>query len=136
MKIIDKSLKLAYQLYPSSPAQQYYVFSFMFMKNKLISIGRNNEVCQCPKVKRLAERFNVEKFKIYSFPHSEIDCISKIWGRHYISGREKLVVIRLKRDGSLGLAKPCLNCQQVLFALNLTKVWYSTDLEEFEELNV
>lgn len=134
MKILDKSLEIAYQLYPSNPTQKYYVFSFLYQRNTLISLGINDETKVCPKVKRLAQRFNVEKFKTHSFPHAEINCISKLWGKHYISGREKMVIIRIRRDGSLGLARPCINCHTILSALNLTNVYYSTYNQDFEEM--
>lgn len=133
MVILERAVKNSIQLYPFSPAQNYYVFCFMFDKNKLISIGKNDETRQCAGIYNLAVRFNVEKFKKYAYRHAEIDCIRRVWGKRYITGREKMVVVRIKRDGSLGLAKPCNNCQQILSAMNFNKIWYSTDNGDFEQ---
>lgn len=133
MKIFDKSLKLSYQLLPNKPDQIFNVFSFMFDGNKLISIGKNNQNKASGSVYKLAKRFNVEKFINYPFPHAEIDCIKRVWGRHHITGKEKMVVVRIKRDGSLGIAMPCSNCHQILSALNLTKVWYSNNSGGFDD---
>ena len=78
------------------------------------------------KVLKLAKRFKVGHFQKFPNLHAEIDAISKILGKRHLTGREKLVIIRLRRDGSTGLAKPCRDCQTILDALGITEIWYST----------
>lgn len=39
----------------------------------------------------------------------------------------EILVIRVRRDGSLGMAKPCMACQQMLEQRKPLAVWYSTE---------
>lgn len=127
MKILGKSLEIALQLHSSRVVkQEYNVYAFLYDKNKLLSIGINDMTGEHAKVIKLAKRFKVGHFQKFPNLHAEIDAISKILGKRHLTGREKLVIIRLRRDGSTGLAKPCQDCQQILEALNFKDVWYST----------
>lgn len=121
-KLLDKSISIAKHL---TFASKFRVAAFLYERNKLISVGQNNMESTDPKVLRLARRFNIDKFKRYNFPHAELDVISRVWGRYYITGRESLVVVRLSRKNEPMLAKPCSNCQRLIDALNITKVYWT-----------
>jgi cytidine deaminase len=97
----------------------------MFDKNNLISIGLNNSSKENAKVKYFGDRFNVEQFKKFHYPHAEIDCISKAWSKYHITGKERLVVIRIGKAGDLLNSLPCSNCKTVLSALGFSSVWHS-----------
>ena len=45
-----------------------------------------------------------------------------------------IYVHRIRRDGKIGLAKPCVHCTAMLKHLGLENVFYSTDNERIEKL--
>lgn len=131
MKIIQKSLATAYQLFPETydskkhRSRKAYHFAFAFDGNKLLAIGQNEQDKTSNKAFKFAKKFNVEHFVKYPFIHSEIDLISRLWGKYYVDSKIKMVVIRLSRDGSIKNSKPCKNCISILAALNVHQVWWS-----------
>lgn len=134
MKILDKSLKLATQLYPSVRFQKAMVFCFIFDGNKLLSIGSNNMKSESAKALRFGKKFGIQKLVKFPFACAETVAISNLWGRRLITGNEKIVVVRLKSLGSTdkerkilvsALSKPCHNCRMILDALGLERVWWS-----------
>ena len=134
MKIIDNSIQLAYSLFPETYANkrkyQSFHFTFVYERNKLISIGQN--IIDIPNAKaiKFANRFGVvEKYRS-KFLHSEISALSKLYGRFHIDNRLKVVNIRLNKDMVLCNSKPCPNCQIVLDAFGLNRIWYSNELGE------
>ena len=124
MDIQKKALKLAISLFNPNLDKEQHHFSFLFDKNKLISVGFNDYNLSA-KALKFAELFNVEQKKNYPYLHSEIHSISRVWGKVYIDKRIRLVNVRIIRSGQIGLAKPCPDCAQVLNALGLTKIWWT-----------
>lgn len=127
MRIIEQSYKTAMSLFNNSAPQKYNHFAFLFERNKMISIGQNNMTQISAKAFRFGNMFNVSKMKEFSYIHAEIDAISKLWAKKYISGREKLVVIRIGNSGKLFNSKPCDSCSKILSCLGLNKIWYSVN---------
>lgn len=129
MKFIKKSLQLSYQLFPVqySPesGRRPYHFAFIFKKGVLVSFGVNSYQ-RCPKILRLARRFNVRKYTEYQYPHAETDAISKAWGKIHLDNSCVMTIIRLNRHGKLQDSKPCSYCQIVLDSLGIDKIWWST----------
>lgn len=127
MKKLDKALRIARDLFPEKPDLKYrtYHFAFLFKRNKVISIG-TNQYEPSPKTKRLGERFGIEKYKKYSCPHAETDAISKVWGRVHLDNTYSMVIIRLNRFGKMQNSRPCSACQEILDALDIQDVWWST----------
>ena len=41
--------------------------------------------------------------------------------------KAKLYVARLKKNGTLGMSKPCIWCQEMITKLGIKRVFYSTD---------
>lgn len=70
--------------------------------------------------------------------HAEMDVISKM----IRSGRSKeiegstLHIVRVRKDGSYGLALPCKDCIRVLLALKVKNVYYSNDDQKFSEVRL
>lgn len=132
MNIFERSLKLSTELFPrqvlttNSSRPVNYHFSFGYRKNRLVGIGINDELNESPKVKRLAQRFGISHFQKFPFPHSEIDLLSKLWGNYYVDESLRIINVRINRHGYLRYSKPCSNCTEVLRALNVTEVWYTT----------
>ena len=129
MNKIDKSIKIAIQLFPmaysNKRSYQAFHFSFLYKRNKLISIGQNNINQESAKAKKFADTFGLKIQKRFPYIHSEIDSLSKVWGKQYIDGFYSMVVIRLNKSFNLQMSKPCSSCSKVLRAIGLCKVWWS-----------
>lgn len=126
-RFVRNAERLAHQLFRAARAAKpqgkyrYFHFCFVYDGNRLISIGQNSAE-PCAKGRKFQDRFGVY---YYDSLHAEISAISKLWGKTYIDGRLRFVVIRLSTRG-LCNSKPCGQCQTVLDALGVSRVWYST----------
>jgi len=130
MNIIDQSMDIALSLLPKakksrSSRNKFFHFAFGYHKNKLIGIGQNNPEKTHTKALVLAKRFNIHSDHPYL--HAETDLISKLWGKHYIDETLKMVIIRLNKRGQLRNSKPCEKCDIILKALDINRIWWSTD---------
>jgi len=125
-KFIAQSLELSRKLSINSQ-EKFAHFCFIFNKNKLISIGFNDTKNQNSKALYFGNRYNIQKFKKYKMIHAEISAISKLWGRLEITGKEKIVVIRIGKSGLLLNSLPCKDCTTILTALGFKSVWHSVE---------
>lgn len=96
---------------------QFKLGAAIFSKKRLISIGANN-----------AKTHPLSRF--YGRPvtiHAEMQAI--IRAKNIVDSLEGmiLVVARVKRNGELGLARPCLGCQNIIRLHNIKEVWYTTE---------
>lgn len=128
MKVVDKSILLATELFPKVFSEKRlntnYHFAFGFNGKKLLKIGVNDYALN-NKALKLAERFNVQERKIWPTLHAEVDLISKLFGKYYIDDSLTVVVIRLNRFYKLQMSRPCKSCATILRALNVSKVYWS-----------
>ena len=83
---------------------------------KQILAARNNELKTHPLLTR---------FSAFPFKHAETNCIICI-GFNASHG-SSLAVSRVKRDGSVALAKPCAACQAIIKKAGIRRVFYTTD---------
>jgi hypothetical protein len=130
MNIIEQSLDIALTLLPKAKyirqtKNKFFHFAFGFKKSKLLAIGQNNPEKTHPQALMLARRFNTDIEHPYL--HAETDLISRLWGKHYIDGSLKIVVLRLNKRGELRCSKPCEKCSQILNSLGIYKIWWSED---------
>lgn len=131
IRLLERSLQIATTL--SFPIEnKTNVSCFIYKDSRLISIGQNNMSVPNSKAAYFAKRFNVKHWKNFPYLHAEISAIARLWGKHYIEGKEKMVIVRLTKSGT-GLAKPCDNCSQVLSALNLNQIYF-TDNNSWSKL--
>lgn len=134
MKFIDNSIALAHSLFSSAYSNkkgyQCFHFAFMYDKNRLISIGQNDSNQPNPKAIKFSNKFGFVEAYRRQYLHAEISAISRLWGKFHIDNRVKMVILRLNKSGKLCASKPCPNCQAVLNALNITKIWYSNEKGE------
>jgi hypothetical protein len=128
MKIIDKSIKMAYKLFPEFVEQKShntnFHLAFGYCRSKLIRIGYN-DYSPSNKAKRLGELFNIQHTKKWPYIHAEADLISKLLGWYHIDNSLKIVVIRLNRLYKMQMSKPCPHCTSLLKALNVKHVYWS-----------
>ena len=129
ISILKQSLGIATDILPSVTSRRRknsaFHFAFGFKKNKLIAIGQNDPEKTNTKAIRLSKRFKTD-IK-YPYMHAETDLISRLWGKYYIDKSLSVVVVRLNRNGELRNSKPCKRCNKILKALDITKVWWSTN---------
>lgn len=95
-------------------------------KGRLISIGYNSK-----KTHPLQAKFGKNENAI--FVHAEIDAIRKAVNILSSDQLKKctMIVVRVKKDGSWGLARPCVHkngqgCQNAIYTFGIKEVVYST----------
>ena len=130
MNILEESFDIALSLLPKAKINRntknkFFHFAFGYRKNKLLAIGQNNPEKTHTQAFILAKRFNGDINHPYL--HAETDLISRLWGKYYIDNSLKVVVIRLNKRGELRCSKPCDQCDNILSALGISKIWWSTD---------
>lgn len=129
-KIFQTSTGIALDLLPKAKEDRltknkFFHFAFGFHRNKLIAIGQNNPESINAKSFHMRQRFNLDSH--YPYIHAEVDMLSRMWGKYHIDSRLKVVVVRLNKKGELRDSKPCSKCSSILDALNVSKVWWSTN---------
>lgn len=130
MNILDQSFDIALSLLPKAKKSRntknkFFHFAFGFRKNKLLAIGQNNPEKTHTQALLLSQRFNLDVEHPYL--HAETDLISRLWGKYYIDGSMKMVIVRLNKRGELRCSKPCERCEQIIQSLGIHKVWWSID---------
>ena len=130
MNIVDQSFSIALSLLPKAKEvrdskNKFFHFAFGYHKNKLLAIGQNNPEKTHTQALFLAKRFNTDLK--YPYLHAETDLISRLWGKHYIDGNMKMVIVRLNKRGELRNSKPCSRCSKIIKALGIKEIYWSTD---------
>jgi len=128
----NKMIEISYALAGSRGYRQRCKhFSFIFNKNKLISIGINS-----PKTHPINLKYNYlnkQKHKISHIvgTHSEMSAVIKLGIE---SCEENLVMIntRINRKNEIDYSRPCNGCMEMLRELNFSKVYYTNKDKKFE----
>lgn len=123
MTIIEKSITYARSLVVNNATHNQH-FAFLFIKNKLISVGQNNACSTDNKGRKIAKKFGAKKHIQYPFIHAEIDAISRIWGKVYLCKKHRLVSVRLNKHGQERISKPCADCGLILSALGIRVIYF------------
>lgn len=74
------------------------------------------------------------KFGKHYTRHAELNCILGI-SRHKTTGAT-VYVIRVKKDGSYGMSKPCSICKDVLKFVGIKRVYYTNNQGIIEEIKL
>ena len=108
-------------------------FSFIFNKNKLLSVGLNN-----PKTHPINLKYNYidrENNKISEIvsTHSEVSAVIKL-GAKYCDG---LVIVntRINRRNEIDYSFPCNGCMEMLKKLRFSKIIYTDRCKNFVHFN-
>jgi deoxycytidylate deaminase len=91
----------------------YQLCALVVKRNRVISVGYNN-----PKTHPLA---NTKMRQL----HAEMDAIIGCT-KAELDGAE-IVVVRARRDGKVGMAKPCRACDDFIRRVGLRRVYYTVD---------
>jgi tRNA(Arg) A34 adenosine deaminase TadA len=117
LKIKNKLKELAKDVEPVSRVR---LVAAVLYKNKIISIGKNQYKTHPAMIK-----FGKNSEAVYL--HAEVDAINK--ASRVLNEKQfkkaSLYVVRVKKDGSLGLAKPCTGCQKCIDHYNINSVEYT-----------
>ena len=124
MKIIDTSIKIATKLNVYAEKSHRH-FAFLFLRNKLLSIGQNNMATTSGVAHKFGKRFG-GKPPEFPFLHAEIDAIAKLWGETYISNRMSLVSLRLNKQNELLMSKPCKDCDVIIKSLGPKVIYFDS----------
>jgi hypothetical protein len=128
MKIINKTIRKAYQNWTPCKEIRCWHYSACFDGTKMICFTQNNPIKTHTGAYRIGEDFNLSKYKEYPYYHSESRLISKLLDKYNtIDLNWSVVVLRINRKGLILGSKPCENCDKLLNAVGLNSVYYSTD---------
>ena len=103
--------------------------SVIVYKNKIISIGWNLENKTNPlqeEYNRLRE-YDTDVKSTKSSLHAEFAAMIKIKDMNVDFNRVHLFVYRIKKDGSVGYARPCPACMGFAKSLGIKHIYYSTE---------
>jgi len=138
-KNISKSIEIARKLfspvYDEKKRYRTFHFSFAWKRNKLLSIGQNIPHYPSGKALKFAKMFNTPKTIKYPYLHSEVDMISKLWGKTRVDNGLRVVSVRINRFGNLCNSKPCKSCSTILDALGVSDLWWSTSTGKITDGN-
>jgi len=128
MKIINKTIRKAYQNWTPCKEIRCWHYSACFDGTKMICFTQNNPIKTHTGAYRIGEDFKLEKYKEFPFYHAESHLISKLLDKYNtIDPNWSVVVLRINRKGLILGSKPCENCDKLLNAVGLNTVYYSTD---------
>lgn len=131
--MFDKSLEVARALFNKEDYDlKAFVCSCVFYKQRLISVGINNNKTH-PIV-----RYNPLICKRTGKPiHKNGSCaewvaLSKLKNTTNIPFSKMIMVnVRIKKDNSIGISRPCSSCKNLLDFFNLKEVYFTQDNGEF-----
>jgi hypothetical protein len=126
MKIIRKTIRKAYSFWSPNPDIRCYHYAAAFDGKKMIAFTGNNPIKTNTKAHRLGEQFNIPKYIEYPYTHAESHLVVKLLNSfNTIESNWSCVVLRINRQGRILMSKPCINCQKILDAVGLNKVYWS-----------
>jgi deoxycytidylate deaminase len=120
---LPKLIELSVALRPRQ--FDFHHCSFIFDKSKIVSIGVNNTNKTHPRnlnFKYVGREGN--KISSTIGIHSEMSCVIKL-PRSYDFRRLKIVNVRIRKDGTLGMSKPCRGCTHLIQQLGFKEAWYT-----------
>jgi hypothetical protein len=105
-------------------------FSFILLKNKIISIGNNSKKTHPLNLKNRKTSLRTgEDFSDQKHVCSEFSAINKLKNMTNIDTKKCILVnIRYNRNGKIALSKPCMSCENLLKYFSFKKViWTDND---------
>ncbi len=140
MRFVDKAVchvrKIFPEIYASRTKKGSYHFAIAYERSKMIAVGVNVPERTDARALRLAKRLNLPDKVQYPYLHAEESLVARLISLNKLANSLNIVVLRLNKFGEFGQSKPCLNCQTVLRAYGLTRIyWSDSDGQIIEGLN-
>jgi len=117
VKFIDKAADICKTI-PAIKNKHRVVAIVTNGKNKVLSVGYNSYTKTHPKQKELALLCNIHH---KAYLHAEISALVKLKD----SGAKNIYVVRLWKDETFALAKPCRICELAIKEAGLEKIFYT-----------
>jgi len=112
---------------------EYYLCAIIVKGGNVLSVGYNKKATNSF-VEYFADLARGKRDYCMS-THAEQDAILQARSKIDLSGT-KMYVVRIKPSGGLGLAKPCIICEQAIYNYGISRVYYSIGTEEYGVLKV
>ena len=119
---MNKYLKLAYKsalAYDYDPSLEFWLCAVLVKGGSVLSIGYNQRETHA-----LIDAYRASEF--CNTMHAEVDAVLKARKKIRLEGC-KIYVIRLRRDKTLGMARPCAMCRACMSAYGIKKMFYTLD---------
>ncbi len=133
---LEKCVNLTKALRETDSKLRCQHFSFIFHKNRIITIGKNSNKSNPTNQKNPKTGLNGELVKD-KYTCSELNAFIKFKNLTNIDfTKTNLVTTRIDRNGKIRNSKPCTSCQNLIKFLNPKKTFYSVDSNgdnKFEE---
>lgn len=120
---IEKLIVKARALY-DLPHGRCKHFTFILKRNKVVSVGWNNTIKTHPMAATYGHKF----FAI----HSELSALRNFPFPIGELANFDMVNIRIRKDDTLAIAKPCEACERMLVAFRPRSLWFTNNLGNFE----
>lgn len=117
MESLPKKFRLAIKAAKFSERKRYQLSAVLFVNKKPCSIGYNDFVKSHP---LMGNQNSLKRL------HAEMNAVSGL--KHNWDMKDAfLVVCRVKKDGSLGMSRPCIYCREVLKNKGINTIYYTTE---------
>lgn len=125
LRFFDKALEIAEE----SKFDKYHLGCIAVLKNKIIAASPNKlKTHPLQKQYDCYREFNCRSdLKNMHSLHAEISCLNMLKHQDINYKDLELYIARIRRDGNLGLARPCIACSQFINSLGIKKVYYTTN---------
>ena len=132
MKFFERAAQVA----NDSQFDVFHVGCIAVLKNKIIAASANKLKTHPTQAMYDKYRFSDTSYlKNMHTLHAEIACISQI--KQDISYKDlELYIVRLKKSGGYGLARPCSSCMPFIIDKGIQRIYYSTNYGFANELLV
>ena len=132
MKLFDRAAQVATE----SQFDVFHVGCIAVLKNKIIAASANKLKTHPTQAMYDKYRFSDTSYlKNMHTLHAEIACINQI--KQDISYKDlELYIVRLKKSGGYGMARPCSSCMPFLIDKGIQRIYYSTNYGFASELLV
>lgn len=138
MNFIQKAINHVHRVFPdvyeTRSVRGSYHWAFAYKRNALVAVGLNRPEQMDARALKFARKLNLREKMNYPFIHAEESLISRLISLDKLDNSLNIVVLRLNVRGELQMSKPCTNCEQILQAYGLSRIYYSTSTGEVVRL--
>lgn len=126
MKNHQKYIDLALKIADANENFRTKHAAIIVIRNRIISVGVNNL-----KSDPLQARYGKNHHSIWI--HAEISAIKNAMKIVHVDElkRATLYIVRMRKDGIIGMAKPCDGCQRAIVAFEIRNVVYTNDVSGY-----
>ena len=125
LKFFNNATKVAME----SKFDVYHLGCIAVLKNKIIAASPNKlKTHPVQKQYDSYREFNcLNDLKNMHSLHAEIACLNSLKYQNINYKDVELYVVRIRRDGNYGMARPCIACSNYIKNLGVRKIFYSTN---------